>query len=77
MSYTVNALGIPSFIYEQQTPSDNWLIVHNLNKYVVIDVYIDYNGTRTKIIPQAIIFVNKNTVRVKFTSPRTGQALIA
>lgn len=77
MSYIVNALGIPSFIHEQKTASNEWTISHGLNKRVVIDVYIDYNGIRTKVIPKAIILVDLNTIKVQFSSPRTGQALVA
>lgn len=62
---------------EQLTASDTWTIIHNLNKYPAVDVYIDINDTFTQVIPNSITFVNSNVCTIHFSSAQAGLATIA
>jgi hypothetical protein len=60
----------------QEEASDAWLIRHSQHGYPLIDVFIEYEDAVQKIIPQEIEYVDDNTVRVRFSSPRTGYATV-
>ena len=64
------------FNFTQDTPSDTWVIVHNLNIATgpVTDVSVYLEGTLTKIIPFEIFVNNPNQITVSFTVPYTGVA---
>ena len=62
--------------FTQTEPSTSWVITHNGNGYPVLDVYVDSEGEVQKILPNAVIFVNENTVEVKFSIPRSGFATV-
>lgn len=63
-----------SYTHDQKTLSDNWLIKHNLNCKPVVQVFVDYEGTRQPIMPLDIIFTDDNNVRIVFSQTFTGQA---
>lgn len=61
----------------QTTPGLTWVIVHSLGMYPAVDVYIDYQGEKHKILPLSVVYDNPNQVTVTFSSPRTGIAMVA
>ena len=68
------------FKYAQSTPSDTWIIQHNLGGngsqgIPMVDVYIDYEGTRQKVLCN-VTMTNRNTCTLEFSVPRTGEAII-
>lgn len=71
------SLGVFTHNHTQTEPEDQWVIRHLLNTLApAVDVYIDHEGELTKIIPKDVIVVDRTTVRVEFTAPRTGLAAI-
>jgi hypothetical protein len=66
------------FIYTVLTEnaSDTWTIVHNLHGYPIVDVYVDYFGTPTKILPASVTYTDQNTVTLTFSSARSGYATV-
>jgi hypothetical protein len=68
----------PARAYEhiQADASDTWVIVHNLQLYPVVDIFIDYNGELQKIIPMSVEYTDTNTCTVTFSSPYTGLATV-
>lgn len=68
------ATGIKHFTFEQLTPSAAWVIDHNLGHHPVVDVVVDYNGGRQKILPLSIIYNTANRLTVNFTMTMSGSA---
>lgn len=64
--------GMNAFSYEQASPSDEWIVQHNLNKKVVVDVLVNYQGNLTKILPSEILFIDNYSIKIKFSKPMTG-----
>jgi hypothetical protein len=62
------------YTHSQTTASDTWTVVHNLDAYPITDVVITLNGTRQKILPKAVQYVDANTVNILFTEPQIGNA---
>ena len=52
------------FVYAQDTSSDIWEITHNLNKYPAVTV-VDSGGS---VVIGEIVYIDKNNVRITFTS---------
>lgn len=70
-------IGVFTHNHTQTEPAAEWNVVHNLGTLVpCVDVFIDYNGERTKILPKDVIAVDKATVKVLFTAPRTGSVAV-
>jgi hypothetical protein len=62
--------------HNQDTPSADWVIVHNFNGYPITDVYVMYNGDWNKIIPKTITYTDANTVTVSFSEAYAGYATV-
>lgn len=60
----------------QETPSLEWLIAHGQHGYPLVDAYISYEDVVQKIIPKEVQYVDENTVRLVFNSPRAGFATV-
>lgn len=62
-----------SFQHVQYDASDTWEIVHNqFTMAPIVDVYVNVDGNLTKIIPKDVEVIDQSTVRILFTTPRTG-----
>lgn len=68
-----NAVREQAYIYKQQTPSDIWIINHNLNALPTVDI-TDSAGTVVK--PNEIIYNDNNTVTVTFITDFSGKAIL-
>lgn len=56
--------------FEQAAASAEWVIQHNLGRTVGADVFIaDEQGVYQKVIPQEIIKVDSNSIKVVFPWP--------
>ena len=56
--------------HEQAAASDEWLIQHNLGRTVGADVFIaDEHGAYKKVIPQEVIKVDSNSIKIVFPWP--------
>ncbi len=70
--------GIQSLAHVQNTASDTWTIIHNLNKNpVVVDAMVYVNGNLETVVPYAVECVDEDTVIVRWSTPQTGKARIA
>lgn len=68
---------IKDFEHTQVTPAHTWIINHKLNtESPVVDVYIEVDGTKQKILPLKVEIVNPNTCQVKFSTNRSGTARV-
>lgn len=69
----------PSAVFEftQSTAADTWVIVHNLNCYPTVDVYIDYNSEVQKVVPRSVVYTDANTCTVSFAAAQTGKATVS
>lgn len=63
--------------HTQASASTAWVIQHDLGRYPALDVYIDTDGSKFKVIPLDIVYNNANKCTITFTSPQTGLATIA
>ena len=63
---------IPTFVYEQATASDTWLIVHNLNKRPSITVV----DTGDNVVEGVEKYIDENTVEITFNGAFTGKAYL-
>ena len=61
-----------TFIYNQATSSDVWEIEHNLDKYPSVTV-VDSGGT---VVIGEIVYIDKNNIRITFTSAFSGKAYL-
>ena len=59
-----------NFVYVQATSSDIWEIAHNLNKYPAVTV-VDSGGS---VVIGEIVYIDKNNIRITFTSAFSGKA---
>jgi|694.fasta_scaffold04879_12 hypothetical protein len=70
--------GILSLAHVQNTASDTWTIVHNLNKNpVAVDAMVYVDGNLETVIPYSVVCTDANTVVVSWSTPQTGKARIA
>lgn len=73
---------VPSiYRHTQSTPASTWTIVHNLGGsgglgIPAVDILVPVNGVDTKIIPDQITRVDKNTVTITFSTSRSGTAIV-
>lgn len=61
-----------TFVYEQGTASDTWVIVHNLNKYPSVTI-VDSAGN---VFTPAIQYDSKNQITVTMNGATTGKAYL-
>ena len=61
-----------TFVYNQVTSSDVWEITHNLNKYPAVTV-VDSGGS---VVIGEIVYIDKNNIRITFTSAFSGKAYL-
>lgn len=65
------------FVYNQETPSDTWVISHNLNTNApVVDCWVNDDGNLRKIFPLSVSVTSSNTVTVTFSTPYAGKAYV-
>lgn len=61
-----------TFVYNQVTSSDVWEIEHNLDKYPSVMV-VDSGET---VVIGEIVYIDKNNIRITFTSAFSGKAYL-
>lgn len=61
-----------AYIYEQQVPSLQWTINHNLGKYASVSV-VDYGNN---IVQCNIEYINENQIKLYFNYPTSGRAYL-
>lgn len=61
-----------NYIHTQSAPSDNWTIIHTLNKYPSVTI-IDSGGTE---VIGDIKYIDTSTVLVTFASGFSGKAIL-
>ncbi len=65
---------VASYTYEQNTPVLSWTIKHNSNtEDFILQVY---NTSDKQIIPNEVVVVDINTVRVNFLVAQAGKATV-
>lgn len=65
------------FTYTVNAQSDVWNITHDLGKYVTTDVFVLRNETdQVKILPKSVEYISDAEVRITFSSPESGKAII-
>jgi len=65
-----------SVLHTQTTASNTWVVDYRFDGYPVVDVLIDVNGVKTKILPASVTRTSTGTVTITFTSPQTGVARV-
>ena len=61
-----------TYIYVQSEPAISWTIVHNLDNYPTVTI-VTNDG---KVVEGDITYVNRNMIKLDFTSPFTGAAYL-
>lgn len=61
-----------NFVYVQATSADIWEIEHNLDKYPAVTV-VDSGGS---VVIGEIVYIDKNNIRITFTSAFSGKAYL-
>jgi hypothetical protein len=69
----------PASIYEhvQTVASDTWVVEHGLGMHPVVDIYVDHEGDKHRILPMGVEYTDANTCTITFSVPRTGLATVA
>jgi hypothetical protein len=57
-----------NYTYVQSTPSTQWVVVHNMNKYPNVAVFDDNNNT----VWTEVVYTNLNTITINFNSAMSG-----
>lgn len=73
MSLSIQSYG---YTHTQESAATVWTVNHNLGREVIVDVVVEFQGVKEKILPKSIIVVNNNTLRVTFSNPFTGTARV-
>ena len=62
-----------SFTQQFNTPSDTWIVDHQLGKFVASDVFVDDGaGRKVKVFPLSVVHVSDNQLKITFSSPKVG-----
>lgn len=69
-SGTTTVVADKNYIHNQVVPSNDWSIIHNLNKYPSVTV-VDTAGYEWEVEVQHL---SLNQVRIRFTNPFSGKA---
>ena len=67
--------------HTQATPSTTWTVNHNLSGngssgIPIVDVVVDKDGTKTKMIPLEVTIVDKDNITISFSVAQSGSAMI-
>ena len=69
-SEELNIIEDKTFVYAQAVSSDVWEIKHNLDKYPAVTVVDSGNS----VVIGEIVYIDKNNIRITFTSAFSGKA---
>lgn len=69
-SEELNIVGDKTFVYNQTISSNVWEIKHDLDKYPAVTV-VDSGGS---VVIGEVVYIDKNNVRITFTSAFGGKA---
>ena len=69
-SEELNIIEDKTFVYIQAVSSDVWEIKHNLDKYPAVTVVDSGNS----VVIGEIVYIDKNNIRITFTSAFSGKA---
>ena len=61
-----------TYIFTQNTPSELWVINHNLNKYPSVDI-VDSAGS---IVEGDVVYADTNTIMITFSNQFSGMAYL-
>jgi hypothetical protein len=61
-----------TYTHEQTTPATEWTVAHDLDRYVVCDVFFNVGGTLEKVLPASVRYVDSNTIKIFFTESQIG-----
>lgn len=64
--------GDAHFTHDQETPSDEWTIVHNLGKYPAVSV-VDSGGSEWQT---SVDHVSADELVIRFSAPFSGRAYL-
>jgi hypothetical protein len=64
-------------VFNITTPSVTWQIDHNFGNKPVIDVCLDYNGTKLRAFPSNVVHTSDNRVTITWSSAQTGSAVVS
>jgi hypothetical protein len=69
------------FKHFQTTPATTWTINHNLSGnggegIPIVEVIVDHDGAKTKMIPLSVTKTSKDTVTIEFSVAQTGLAMV-
>lgn len=62
--------------HAQVAASSTWVIPHGLDRYPMVDVFVDTSGSLRKMIPAQVQYTDANTCTVTFSTPQTGLATV-
>ena len=74
---TANTGASLSYDHNQVVPSAMWNVQHRLDSFdIFTQVYLETPQGLTPISPKHLIFVDRNTLNVQFSTPKTGKVKI-
>ncbi len=72
ISRVESMIGVATYIYEQTTASNEWIIAHNLNKYPSVTV----TDSALSVVYGEIEYTDSNNLIIRFNGAFTGKALL-
>ena len=64
------------YTHYQTEPSNVWLINHKKGVIPVVQVFVNKDNMEQRIFPNELIIVDLDNVRIEFTVPITGRAVL-
>lgn len=74
MPITATQGGIRVYRHVQSTPASVWTVYHALGTKPIVEIMVDDEGVLKKAWPLEMSHVDDNTVTVRWSTARTGQA---
>lgn len=72
ISFTPHPTGDKNFVFTQSTPSTDWIIQHNLNKFPSVNV-VNINNV---LMYGNVIYIDTNNLRIEFSAGFSGKAYV-
>lgn len=63
--------------HKQTVASAEWTIEHSIVGKPIVGVSINYQGRLMGVLPLEVEHTDANTVKVRFSSPQTGEARLS
>lgn len=66
-----------TYQHTQSTPATEWIVQHDLDRYVVQDTFFDIGGNLSKVLPASVEYIDSNSIKIVFSEAQTGTVKVS